>query len=186
MELGRMALCTCTRELASVRTLKITRYYLSRIRTDIFTCHCDVLPLNYMSRWTQFRLLLVSFYGAGWGSRTLISTSAKLRISRYVKPAISSKHRWLLRTCCCYNKEYSTIVVGAPNGSRNRIYSFGPRIKTWTWISKIVFYIKLFWGKAVTLTFVLSVLFINFYEIFSKFLNSIINKKLNIFFIYYT
>ena len=97
------------------------------------------------------------FCGAGWESRTLISTSAKSHISRYVKPAISSKHSWLLRTCCCYNKEYSIIVAGAPNGSRNRIYSFGPRIKTWAWISKIVFYIKLFWGKAVTLTFVLSV-----------------------------
>ena len=72
--------------------------FLSRIRTDIFTCHCDVLPLNYMSRWTQFRLLLVSFYGAGWESRTLISTSAKSHISRYVKPAISSIARWLLRT----------------------------------------------------------------------------------------
>ena len=80
-----------------------------RIISSAF-CHWTTCP-----RRTQSRLLLVSFYGAGWGSRTLISTSAKSHINRYVKPAISSIACWLLRTYlllqqgilnhCCWSTE---------------------------------------------------------------------------------
>ena len=98
--------------------IKKTRHILDWTRTSIseLSVRHSAIKLHLQNEDNLFAVNVFLWSGIPESHRWLLH--GKETSCCYTKPAISSKHSWLFRTCCCYNKEYSIIVAGARDRTR--------------------------------------------------------------------
>ena len=134
---GRMAPCNEHKSLLLFEHQK-TRHNLDWTRTSIseLSVRHSAIELHLQSEDNLFAISVFLWSGIPESHRWLLH--GKETSCCYTKPAISSKHSWLFRTCCCYNKEYSIIVVGAPTGFCHQVYGLeGHHSASELWVQSI-------------------------------------------------
>ena len=124
-----------------------SRHILDWTRTSIseLSVRHSTIELHLQSEDNLFAVSVFLWSGIPESHRWLLH--GKETSCCYTKPAISSKHSWLFRTCCCYNKEYSIIVVGAPTGFCHRVYGLeGHHSASELWV--LMIYCNLNWNES--------------------------------------